>query len=136
MNKTLYRLIVFLFCLALSFAIVSKEDDKKIVSVIELIDNQTLYHGKSIRVKGYASMGFESCLLWPEGTQNAKVPSKYWVWYRLLGKGCGTGEYAKKYKSGPAIIEGVFNKNDKGHLGSYSASINNGKITWLLSLKK
>jgi len=131
MNNLLLKSMGIIFCLVLLFIVFSMEGNEKPIGVIDLIDSLGKYEGKTVRVEGYVSMGFEQCVLWPEDPEKSRIQLEYWVWFRELGKGCGAGEYAKNSKHGRAIIEGTFNENDKGHLGMYSASINNAEIIWL-----
>jgi len=117
----------------LLFAIpfIVKSDDAPVIGVVDLIDNWDVYQDKTVRVKGYASMGFEACVLWPDDPERSRIPFEYWVWYSELGTGCAPGESGKQEKYGYVIIKGVFNKHSGGHLGMYNGTIYDATITWL-----
>lgn len=128
-----------IYCLLLTFIAVScvvndaQLDTDKVISVRELVDNKDKYHKQIVKVKAYGSKGFESCVIWPENPEEVKVPLEYWVWYYELNSPCEPvySDDVSRIKYGYVIIEGVYNKNDKGHLGSYSSSIDDAKVQWL-----
>lgn len=101
------------------------------VTLEQLIDDAEQYNGKLVQVSGFASMGFENCIFFPHNPEVKAVAEEYWVWYREKAVGCGAGVYAKKTKYGNAEIKGRFDWDDKGHLGAFSASINDAEIIWV-----
>src|SRR5262245_32232210 len=70
------------------------------ISVLELMAHQEAYDGKSVRISGYASWGFENCVLIPADPQKSKEAFKYSIWYSLFEVGCATGKYARDVKYG------------------------------------
>lgn len=92
------------------------------VSLIELIANPEKYHGKIIRVKGFLRLEFEGngIYLSKEDWKHGVTKNAFWVGF--------DHDYLKELKprkiSGNWVfLEGVFDKNDKGHGGLFSGKI-------------
>lgn len=127
------KLIISILILVFSIVACTTNENTNLteINLIEIVKNPEVYDGKSIRIKVFASSGFENCVVYPSDPAESKVEIKYWIWYRDLAKECGIGDNALKSKYGTAIIEGIFDMNDKGHLGLYEGTIKNAKIVWL-----
>ncbi len=128
--KLIFKLTVLFFLPILLVGCQSIPTEKvDIISVEELVNNRNFYDGKSIKIRGDVSYGFESCLIIPinrEVKSETEDALKYMVWYS--NHDCMTE--TKNFKHGIAVLKGSFNKNDHGHLGIYSTSIRVTEIEW------
>lgn len=105
--------------------------ERWVLTVEELINDKDLYHGKAIAVKGFVLHGMENCIILPNDPAMDRVDVNYLIWYREDDdEGCGSPVSSGEDKYGPATVHGIFDKEDKGHLGSFSASINGAVISW------
>jgi hypothetical protein len=94
------------------------------VSLIELIANPEKYHGKLIRVIGVTQIEFEG---------NQIFTSKEHYEFSVLKNALKINpdievlgvkeDKLKKYNGKYVLIEGIFNKDDTGHMGMNSGSI-------------
>lgn len=94
------------------------------VSLIQLIENPEEYHGKLVRVIGVSRIEFESDGIWftkEHYDQNVYMNS---LWmepdYDSLGV---TRQQLEQFNGKYVLVEGVFNKNNHGHLGMYSGAL-------------
>ena len=96
------------------------------VSLINLIATPDKYHGKIIRVIGVTRIEFEgdSIYLSKEHLENRAIKNAIWINpnYKAIGK---TEKELAEFNGQYVLVEGVFNKNNNGHLGLYSGSIDN-----------
>jgi hypothetical protein len=85
------------------------------VSMIQLISNPTAYHGKLVQVIGFVRFEFEGNALYLHEEDYKQMLTRNGVWLSMAEK----RELDQKY----ALIEGVFNASNRGHLGLWSGSI-------------
>ena len=83
--------------------------------MIQLISNPSAYNGKLIRVFGFARFEFEGTALYLHEEDYKQMLTRNGVWLSMAEK----KELDRKY----ALIEGVFNANNRGHLGLWSGSL-------------
>ncbi len=117
----------FIFII-ISYSIYPK---RNYLDLIEVVDHPKIYNGKYVKIRVFANSGFESCVIFPRDPSKTKVPLKYWIWYRDKSMKCGVDENTNKTRKGLAIIEGIFDFEDKGHLGMYEGTIKDAKLTWI-----
>lgn len=94
------------------------------ISLIQLIQHPDTYHQKQVRVIGYASLEFESKALYVsrEDYEHAITKNAVWLDVQL------TAEVKKLHKH-YVLVEGIFDKDQLGHLKMYSGTIKNvGRI--------
>jgi hypothetical protein len=94
------------------------------VSMIRLIANPERYHGKPVHVEGFLRVGFED---------NAIYLSREDANYLITKNGLGVtivyedweklGKKPEDFKNSYVLIEGLFDKDNRGHLGMNSGSI-------------
>lgn len=106
---------------------VGAQDNLGEIDVKELISNKDKYDGERVRVKGYVRFGFEGCILLPDDPKKDSYSREYRIWY--WSEACMTNTGDPKY--GYAVVEGVFDKDDKGFLWSYSSAILNSNVEWV-----
>ena len=98
------------------------------VSLMQLIVNPEKYHGKLVRVIGVSRIEFEGDSIWftKEHYQHGVSMNSLWIEpdYNALGT---TRQQLEQFNGKYVLIEGVFNKDNHGHLGMYSGSLE--KIT-------
>ena len=107
--------------------------------MINLIATPEKYHGKVVRLIGVSFIKFESngIYLSKEHLNNGVTKNALWLSFdfKAIGK---TEEELSKYNGQYVLVEGVFNIDDKGHMGLKSGSIE--KITrfdpWEKLIKK
>jgi hypothetical protein len=90
------------------------------ISLIHLIQHPDVYHQKPVRVIGYASLKFEAKALYisREDYQNAITKNAIWLDIQLTDE---TAKYHQMY----VLVEGVFDKDNLGHLQLYSGTLRN-----------
>lgn len=92
------------------------------VSIIELISNPSDYDGKPIRVIGVGNLEFEG-----DAIYLSKDDWKYNIFQNGLWIDLGaisiSYEEAVSFNGKFVIIEGVFDKDDKGHLSAWPGTI-------------
>lgn len=104
-----------------------KVDHKSIdVSLINLISTPDKYHQKKVRVIGVSNIKFEGNAIYlnKEHLNYGVTKNALWISpnYQAIGK---TETELSKYNGQYVLIEGVFNKDNKGHMGMFSGSIDN-----------
>ena len=96
------------------------------VSLINLIASPDDFHGKKVRVIGVSVIEFEgdSLYLSREDVLNGVTKNAVWLSlnYNILGK---TEENLEENNGQYALIEGIFNKNNLGHMELCSGAIEN-----------
>lgn len=95
----------------------------KDVTMIQLITTPEKYDGELVRVKGVSSFGFEESAIYLN-----KEDFKYYIHNSIwieLGERAISYEEAFQYNGEYVIIEGIFDKDDCGHLGMHQGSIKN-----------
>ena len=98
------------------------------VSLMQLIMNPEEYHGKLVRVIGVSRIEFEGDSIWftKEHYKHNVYINSLWIDpdYDALGD---TRQQLEQLNGKYVLIEGVFNKDNHGHMGMYSGAIE--KIT-------
>ncbi|MCP3875093.1 MAG: hypothetical protein GY699_18315 [Desulfobacteraceae bacterium] len=126
MKIKLLRLICFIIILPWIFGFGEANHDAISVSLINLIATPEKYHDKTIRVIGVSNIAFEgnSIYLSKEHWANFVMKNAIWITpnYKAIGK---TEKELSEFNGRYVLIEGVFNKNDNGHMGLFSGSIDN-----------
>ncbi|MGV3617246.1 MAG: hypothetical protein ACO1SV_18115 [Fimbriimonas sp.] len=89
--------------------------------MIALIANPKAWHGKYVRLIGYAHLEFEGRGLYIHRQDQLNAISKNGLWLNGLSKGA-------KLEGKPSvdqyvIVEGRFSATDRGHLGGWSGAI-------------
>jgi hypothetical protein len=94
------------------------------ISLIHLIQHPETYHEKPVRVIGFASLKFEGKALYVSREDYEKAITKNAVWLDIE-----LTEDVKKLHGKYVLVEGVFDKDNLGHLKLFSGSIKNiGRI--------
>ena len=90
------------------------------ISLIHLIQHPDLYHQKNVRVIGYASLKFEGKAIYVsrEDYQNGITKNAIWLDVELTDE-------IRKYHQMYLLAEGVFDKDNLGHLQMYSGTLRN-----------
>lgn len=93
------------------------------VSMIQLIANPEQYDGKTVRVIGVGNLEFEgNCLSLSKENLAYGVGNSVWIELGNIGI---SYEEAKSYNGEYVIVEGVFDKDDCGHMDMFYGSIKN-----------
>lgn len=100
------------------------DQDAVDVSIIALIANPDEYDGKVVRVMGVGRLEFEgnSIYLHKEDYEMRNSRNGLWI---SLGSEATPYEDAEKYNGEYVLIEGVFSKENHGHMGLWSGAIVN-----------
>ena len=95
----------------------------KDVTMIQLIATPEKYDGQLVRVIGVGNLEFEgNCISLSKEDLKYGVGNSIWI---ELGKKTISYEEAQKYNGEYVIIEGVFDKDDCGHMDMFCGSIKN-----------
>ena len=88
------------------------------VSLIHILQNPGEYDGKPVRVVGYAALRFEAQALYvsEQDARNAVTKNALWLAVDLT-------DAVRKLNDHFVIVEGVFAKDELGHLRLYSGTI-------------
>ena len=88
------------------------------IALMHLIQNPEIYHMKQVRVIGYAAVEFENTALYVSKDDYENTITKNAVWLDIE-----IGEATKKYDRKFVLVEGIFDKNDLGHLKMFSGAL-------------
>ena len=95
----------------------------KKVTMIQLIATPERYDGQLVRVIGVGNLEFEGdCISLSKEDLKYSVGNSIWI---ELGEKALSYEEAQRYNGEYVIIEGVFDKDDCGHMGMFCGSIKN-----------
>ena len=95
----------------------------KDVTMIQLIATPEKYNGQLVRVIGVGNLEFEgNCVSLSKEDLKYGVGNSIWI---ELGEKAISYEEAQKYNGEYVIIEGVFDKDDCGHMDMFCGSIKN-----------
>lgn len=140
-----FLIVILLFASAAS-ADFGEHDDKAVsVSMIQIVANPGQWHKKVVHVAGVLVLEFEGDALYLSEPDAKNRITKNAVWVNIdYGKFGIPEEEPKdleKYKKAAerlfelrslvgkyVYVEGVFNKDDKGHLGLFSGELNVTRI--------
>lgn len=116
-----------IFSLAIILASVSLcavAETSEPVSIIQLITNPAQFHGKKVIVSGFLNIEFEGTAIYLHRDDYAYAQYSNGLW-------CTMNETLyRKFNRRYVIMEGVFNKDMKGHLGLWSGSIEKIDRVW------
>lgn len=95
----------------------------KDVTMIQLIATPEKYDGELVRVKGVSSFDFEeSSISLNKEDFKYRLGNSIWI---ELGERAISYEEAYQYNGEYVIVEGIFDKDDRGHLDMHCGSIKN-----------
>lgn len=95
----------------------------KKVTMIQLIANPEKYDGQLVRVIGVGNLEFEgNCISLSKEDLKYRTGNSIWI---ELGEKAISYEEAKQYNGEYVIVEGIFDKDDCGHLNKFCGSIKN-----------
>lgn len=95
----------------------------KKVTMIQLIANPEKYDGQLVRVIGVGNLEFENnCISLSKEDLKYRTGNSIWI---ELGEKAISYEEAKQYNGEYVIVEGIFDKDDCGHLNNFCGSIKN-----------
>jgi len=119
---TMSMILMFLICSCSTFD--NTNQKIKSVSLMELIVNPKKYHGKLVRVIAVSRIEFEGNGLWLTKEHYKYRVYKNSLWlipdYQALKS---TRSQLAKYNGKYVLIEGIFNKDNRGHMGMNSGAI-------------
>ena len=94
------------------------------VSLIQLIVNPENYHGKLVRVIGVSRIKFEDNGIWFSKEHYRHCVYKNSLWIELDYKALGaTPQQLEKFNGKYVLMEGVFDKDNHGHMGMSSGAL-------------
>lgn len=98
------------------------------VSMVQLIATPEKYHGQLIRVDGYLSVEFEDFALYLTRDDYEHLSGNNAVWVDftpgiLKGPAGMTPDENKSLQGKYVVVEGIFDGNSHGHLGSFAGAI-------------
>lgn len=93
------------------------------VSIVQLLATPEKYDGKLVRVIGVGNLEFEGNYL-SLNKEDYAYSAGNSIWIELGEKAISYDE-AKEYNGKYVIVEGFFDKNDRGHLDMFCGSIKN-----------
>lgn len=110
--------MLLLLVFSCNVALATDELNYKWVSIVNLIASPEKYHNEYVGVAGYLSLGPEKSYL----CLSDRVPSpKECLW--LSGKERSENIDFSNYNNTLALVQGVFNMRELGHLGLNSGTI-------------
>jgi hypothetical protein len=119
------RFAAVILILLLAVSLLAQARRPTPVSIVQLIANPKAYHGKFVRVVGFASIEFEGTAVYLHEDDYRHGIHKNGLWLDFSGGKSRSEqlEFHEKY----VLIEGTFDANMKGHRGAYSGAIVNIK---------
>ena len=116
----------FTLAVGLCFACGTPNNKLESVSFMQLIAESDKFHGKLVRVIGVSRIEFEGDSIWfmKEHYIHGIHQNSLWIEpdYNALGV---TRQQLEQLNGKYVLIEGIFNKNNHGHLGMYSGALEN-----------
>jgi len=94
-------------------------------SFAQLLVNPDRYHGKKIRIEGFLHVEFEGNGIYASKDHADRLISREGFWVDFDKQAVpfdgivGPKEFDRKW----VLIEGTFNKNNRGHMGAWSGAI-------------
>ena len=123
-RKIALKCVMLMLIAGLCFAFGTVKHPVASVSLMQLIVNPEKYHGKLVRVIGVSKIVFEGNSIWftKEHYKYGITKNALWIVpdYKALGT---TPQELKKFNGKYVLMEGIFNKDNHGHLGMYSGSL-------------
>jgi hypothetical protein len=125
-RKRMKKLVTILIVLCIGCGMknssidVQKTHTKEIqdVSLIQLIATPEKFHQTNVRVLGFAIIEFEGTAIYLSKEFAEYNLTKNAIWINI-----GLSEQFKQYDRKYVLIEGFFDKDDRGHLGMYSGAL-------------
>lgn len=117
--------VVIMIALAAAVAVMvmsDKQDDDEMhyISMLELIGNADKYDGKLVNVTGVGYIEFENQALYlTEADAEYSTGNSIWLEF---DEGAITDEMLESNRK-YVIVEGVFDKDNRGHMGAHSGTI-------------
>lgn len=105
---------------ALLLALPAGAAGPKSASLVALIANPERYDGKTVRVIGYAVAEFEGTAVYLHREDHDEGLDSNGLWLEL-GDACA--KKADEFKNGYALLEGVVDAKNTGHMGLWSAAL-------------
>lgn len=90
------------------------------IALMHLIQHPEKYHGKKVRVIGFAALEFEHKALYVSKEDYDNAITKNGVWINLE-----INEDNKTYNKKYVLVEGTFDKDNLGHLKMFSGTLRN-----------
>lgn len=127
-RKIVLVCVTLILIASLCFAFKTVKHPVEFVSLMQLIVNPEKYHGKRVSVVGVSRNGFEvhKICFSKEHSQYGINKNCLWIvpdYEALKATPDELAEFNGKY----VLMEGIFNKDNHGHLGMYSGALE--KIT-------
>jgi hypothetical protein len=123
-RKMMLVFVVSAVFVGLCFTCGAANNKVESVSLMQLIVNPEEYHGKPVRVIGVSCIEFEGDAIWfaKEHYEHFVYMNALWIEpdYDALG---ATRQQLEQFNGKYVLIEGVFNKDNHGHMGMYSGAI-------------
>jgi len=121
------KIMVFVwFALVAGFGLscTTTNHEIKSVSLMQLILNPEKYHGELVRVIGVSRIEFEGDSVWftKEHYYHWILNNALWIEpdYKALNL---TRDQLEQFNGKYVLLEGIFNKDNHGHLGMYSGAL-------------
>ena len=123
-RKMMLVFVVSAVFVGLCFTCGAANNNVESVSLMQLIVNPEEYHGKPVRVIGVSRIEFEGDGIWftKEHYEHNVYMNSLWIEpdYDALGV---TRQQLEQFNWKYVLVEGVFNKDNHGHMGMYSGAI-------------
>ena len=117
-------------------AVVMEPDPERCPSLIQLLVNPDRYHGKEIQVKGYLVVEDEGTAIYMTESDGEYYITSNGFWVEFEGNTLGLShkEITKRFHHKYVLLEGRFDKDDRGHEDLWQGSI--GKVSRLMTLPR
>ncbi|MBN1531715.1 MAG: hypothetical protein JXA20_03550 [Spirochaetes bacterium] len=122
------KLLSAIFFAALATGVIAEASDS--VSIIQLIANPAQFHGKKVIISGYFNIEFEGTAIYLHRDDYTYSQYRNGLWCTI------NEEKYMKYNRRYVIMEGVFNKDMRGHRGLWSGSIEKIERVWEAHVSK
>ena len=131
----MFRNLLLLLLLSLPARALPATDDTswRGVSIASLVTAPHKYHGKKVVVRGFVRLEFEgSAIYLHEDDYTWGIPENG-IW--LNGASCKRAD-GTSFRTGYAIVTGIFSANDHGHMGMWEGELAVSKCTELFARKR
>jgi len=115
---------LMLCALVAAASLYSFADAAEQVSIIQLIANPAQYHGKKVIVSGFLNIEFEGTAIYLHRDDCTFSQYSNGLWCSI--NEAKYGKFNRRY----VIMEGVFNRDMRGHMGLWSGSIEKIDRVW------
>lgn len=114
------RSVIFAFLLNIGIVGWAAADQPKDVSMIQLIADPKRFDGQTIRVIGFLRLEFEGNAVYLHREDFERLILQNGVWIELTES---QQKSSAKLNNGYVIVEGTFSSSQRGHLGTWSGSL-------------